>query len=144
MVDLLDWTPRKDGKPRVLRKPRKAPPALEFPVACMVADTLRRFANAHWVWSHFPAGEQRTAATGARLQRMGLKKGWSDYLLISPIGRLHCLEMKRRGERMTPEQQAFAHDMERAEVPHRVAQSYDEAIKILQSWGVLDDRIRPQ
>jgi hypothetical protein len=38
---------------------------------------------------------------------MGLQRGWPDFLLIAPGGRLHALEIKRRGEAMTEEQEDF-------------------------------------
>ncbi len=39
---------------------------------------------------------------------MGVQRGWSDFLFTGPGGYLHALELKRQGETMTEEQEAFA------------------------------------
>ncbi len=54
------------------------------------------------------ASAKRDPRTAAELKAIGVQKGWPDILLIAPGGRLHALELKRRGEDMTMEQQAFA------------------------------------
>src|SRR4249919_1526596 len=91
------------------RKARKLPAALEFEVHCMVADLLanKRCLVPGWLWWHTPNGEARTPATAGRLKRMGVKPGVSDFLLLSPDGMLHALELKRRGEKPSDEQRAF-------------------------------------
>jgi hypothetical protein len=40
-----------------------------------------------WQWTHLPFGEKRSAVTGARLKRMGTKRGWPDFILLSPAAR---------------------------------------------------------
>jgi hypothetical protein len=130
------------GKRQKGERPR---PALEFRTACAFADTLDRCADPAWLWTHFPAGELRSAATGARLKRQGLKPGWPDYLFISPGGRLHCLELKRRGSKLSDAQEAFgAWCSHRPSVRWCVAYSYDEAIATVTAWGVLRREVQPQ
>ena len=117
----------------------------EFRVACAFSDTLRRFGRADWKFSAFPAGEHRAAITGERLRRMGLAKGWPDYLFISPQGQLHCLELKRRrGGQLTTEQAEFRDWCAAHGVPWCVAYSYDDAIAAVTAWGVLKREVRPQ
>lgn len=65
----------------------------EFRLSCVVADYLAVALPRDALWTHFPAGEARTAITGARLKRMGLKPGWPDYLVVSN-GRLIGIELK--------------------------------------------------
>ena len=125
-------------------KPETPPAAPEFATCCALADALRIGASPDWLWMHYPAGEARTAITGARLKRMGTKAGIADYLLCSPDGRLHALEMKRRGGRLSLAQEDFANWCHEHGVPHVVARSFDEAIATLTAWGVLGKRIRPQ
>jgi hypothetical protein len=61
-----------------------------------IADLLRWQAHHKgWWWSHVGSGEYRTEKTGALLKRMGLCPGMLDFLLISPTGRHHWLELKR-------------------------------------------------
>jgi hypothetical protein len=35
-----------------------------------------------WLYTHFPAGEYRPKRTGAKLKRMGLKRGVPDFLIF--------------------------------------------------------------
>ncbi len=65
---------------------------------------------------------------------MGLRKGWPDIQLVSPAGVYHGLELKRRGEDLTLEQQDFQSWAIRNGVAHSVADSFDDALKILDFW----------
>lgn len=127
-------------------KPEAPPVASEFRLACAFADTLRRCARKDWMWTHIGHGELREAATGARLARMGLKPGWPDYILISPGGVAHFLELKRkaRGSNLTDAQEKFRDWCLAHSVPHAVARTYDEAIAIVTNWDVLRIEVRPQ
>lgn len=116
-------------------------PPVERRTHIAVADALRVGCVAGWLWSHFPAGEHRDEKTGALLKRMGLKKGWSDFLLISPEGIHHWLELKRGKSPLTDEQEAFRDAMAARDVPWAVARSFDEAVRQLTSWGALRLRV---
>lgn len=122
-------------------KPRKVakalPPPLEFRTTIAVADALRIGCVPGWLWTHFPAGEHRNAKTGARLKRMGLKRGWSDFLLVDPGGVHHWLELKRGKADLSDDQEAFALAMEARGVPWALARSFDEAVRQLTAWGAL-------
>jgi hypothetical protein len=131
---------------------RKPPPAPEFAVHCMVADTLRRWASPGWVWFHPPNGGERPAfvnrhgkrisVEGGRLQRMGARPGVSDFLLVAPAGgRLHALELKRRGDRPDEAQTAFLEAVRAAGGISAWTDSYQGAIEILKGWGALRTRI---
>lgn len=124
------------------RRVKKAPPPHERPVHIAIADALRWNAAPGWLWGHYPSGELRTRQTGALLQRMGVKPGWSDFLLVSPIGaRLHALELKRRGNKPTEEQKAFLAAVQAAGGEAAWCDSFDDAVTILKGWGALSDRI---
>jgi hypothetical protein len=129
-----------DGK---RARPRKAPAGSpkESRLQTDVADILKAHARMEWRWSHFPAGERRDVRTGARLKRMGLQKGWPDFQLVSPRGLFHALELKRAGEDLTEEQQDFQVWCCRFGVPHSVAYSLNDALAVLDAWGVLRVRI---
>jgi hypothetical protein len=122
------------GKPR---RVRKAPPPLEFRSHCVVADYLGYLISPGWLWTHFPSGENRTEATGARLKRMGLQKGWPDFILISPTGIFHALELKRPGGTLTPEQKDFRLHCIAHGWPYSLAYSVDEAKAVLNAWGAI-------
>ena len=119
-------------------------PPLERSLHIAIADALRVGAADGWLWTHFPAGELRTEKTGALLKRMGTQTGWSDFLLVSPRGRFHALEIKRRGHKPTAEQQAFLTAVERSGGGAAWVDGFDDAIAILRGWGALSTRIQPQ
>jgi hypothetical protein len=124
------------GKPRI--PPARKPPApKEITLQMSVAYLLRRLCRPEWRWTHFPAGELRDEATAKKLRAMGLQRGWPDILLIDPIGRLHALELKRRGETLSHEQEAFRAWCCDHGVPHAVADDLRGATEILTSWGAL-------
>src|SRR3954464_8578713 len=126
-------------------KPIRPPKALEFETACAFADTLRRFARDDWIWTHFPAGELRSKATGARLKRMGLRAGVADYLFISPAtGQAYFLELKRGNGPLSEAQAEFRDWCHAHRVPWHCARSYDDAIATVTAWGVLRLEGRPQ
>lgn len=110
----------------------------EFRLACVVSDALRFGASPDVVWSHFPAGEKRSAITGARLQRMGLSRGWPDYIFIVPGGRVAFLELKRTGGKLSPEQMSFRDRVLALGCRHAVADTGQRAIEILRSWGIVE------
>jgi hypothetical protein len=69
---------------------------------------------------------------------MGLKPGMADFLFVGPGGRLCFLEVKRaRGGRLSPAQKEFRGEMEARGVPCEAVHGFDQAVEVLQSWGVL-------
>jgi hypothetical protein len=123
-------------------KRRRKIPVSEFSIHCMIADALDRFADKEWVWTHFPAGEARSAVTGARLKRMGLKPGWPDFQFIDINGRIFFLELKGDSY-LSEDQQRFFHAMRERKVECRVARSFDDAIAVLGRWGVVPVSMPP-
>lgn len=122
-------------------RPRKAevPRLKELHLA--VADLLRRFARPEWLWSHFPAGEHRDVRTAGKLKAMGLKRAWPDFILFDQTGHMHALELKREGETLTDDQEAFQAWCIARGVPHSVTTSIDEALAVLTAWGALRVKI---
>lgn len=119
------------------RRVSRPPPAPEFNTHCAVADVLRRWANPEWRWTHIASGEYRSKATAARLQRMGVVAGYPDFMLIGPGGQVHFIELKRARAPLTTAQKDFAEWCARNRVPHAVARSFDEALRILKVWGAV-------
>ncbi len=68
---------------------------------------------------------------------MGLQKGWPDFLLIAPGGRLHALELKRGGKTMTEEQEDFEVWCREQGVPFACTDNLREALATFSEWGVL-------
>ena len=122
---------------------RKAPVIRpkESALHCAVAKVLHEHALPTWRWSHFPSGEKRDIIAGARLKRMGLQRGWPDMILVGPDGRFYALELKRQGETLTDEQEAFQLWCIGHGVPHVVAFTIDEVLTTFDQWGCLRIRI---
>jgi hypothetical protein len=115
-----------------------APPGpSEFLLHVAIADLLRRWALPDVEWTHFPAGELRTAATAGRLARMGTRAGYPDFQIFHVDGRVMFLEVKRPGGRLSPDQQRIANHMRKAGHAFEVVDSTEAAIAVLVSWGVV-------
>jgi hypothetical protein len=97
-----------------------------------------------WQSTHIASGELRDIRTASKLKTMGLKRGWPDLILISPAGIFHGLELKRAGETLTPDQEAFQLWAIRYSIPYCVAHSIDEALRALDHWGALRIKINSQ
>lgn len=139
------------------KRVRKPPPALEFGFTASVADLLRWQGAPGRQWTHMPSGENRDHAiskagkryspTGARLKRMGVQKGWPDFILLAPFDEevspfirkaVHFLELKRgsRGS-LSDEQKAFRNWCFSNFYPWALAKTFEEAEKQLKAWGAL-------
>jgi VRR-NUC domain-containing protein len=127
---------------RVRPRKVKIPAPKELDLHMAVADVLRRFAKPAWRWSHFPSGELRDKRTAAKLKAMGVQRGWPDFVLFDPAGRLHALELKREGETLSEDQEAFQEWAIARGVPHSVVRTSDEALDVLGAWGALRIKIR--
>lgn len=123
------------------RKAKKPPPAKEFAIHCMVADTLRIACSPGWIWWHTPNGELRNRSTAGRLKRMGVKPGITDILLLSPQGQLHALELKAKGDRPSTEQFSFMGVVCLSGGRAQWADSFEAAIRILKDWGAVRVRL---
>ena len=108
----------------------------EFKLACTVAGYLAAAAPDLMV-THFPAGEARTAITGARLQRMGLKPGWPDYIAVLPGGRMLGLELKADKGRLSKAQEGVQEAFATLGAAYHVIRSLDDLRAVLALHGVL-------
>jgi hypothetical protein len=98
---------------------------------------LDRWASPGWRFTHFPSGELRNKITAARLKRMGLKPGWPDFILLSPAALAHFLELKRRGRKLSDDQDDFADWCAAHGYPFEWTDNFDKALAILKHWGAL-------
>jgi hypothetical protein len=89
-------------------RPRRASPVrpLEVVLHMAVAKILRDHCRPDSQWTHIAHGEARDIRTAAKLKQMGVRRGWPDFVLVPPTGQLHCLELKRTGEKLS-DQKAF-------------------------------------
>lgn len=119
----------------MIAPPRRRQP--ERQLQCAVIQYLQWRSPSDVWFSHYPGGGRRSRVTGAILKGMGAKAGVPDLLVVSH-GRLFGLELKNgtRGK-LSPAQVATHAEMRRAGAVIGTAGTIDEAIGMLQSWGIL-------
>ncbi|MGI0012168.1 MAG: hypothetical protein ACREBU_01805 [Nitrososphaera sp.] len=114
------------------------PAPKESVLQAQTAGLLREHCLPSWKWTHFPAGEARSAITGARLKRFGLNRGWPDFILLSPEPvRIHFLELKRLNAPFTGTQREFAAWCGSNAVPYETARTVGQVLSALGKWGCL-------
>lgn len=124
---------RRTRQPKALKLPAPKEHVLHFSVRKLLDDFLRP----DWIYTHPPMGELRDPITAAKVKRMGAKPGWADFILVAPGGRMHALELKRAGGRLSEHQQQFRDDCMRLGVPHAVVFDTQAALETLSAWGAL-------
>ena len=88
-------------------------------------------------WSTPNEGTDRAnPARLAKLKRMGLRPGVADLVFIKD-GRAYFLEMKKPGGNQSDNQIDFQLDCAIVKAQYAVTWSFEEAVKILQSWGII-------
>lgn len=96
--------------------------------------------NPDVIWHSIPNEGKRSVVGGAELKAMGLRSGVADLIFI--VDRIaHYLELKAPGTNLdkarSENQIAFGNDCRACGVSYAVANNIDDAIQILNSWGVL-------
>jgi len=111
-----------------------------------VAGVLRDHLLPDWRATHFPAGTLgkgglHAVITGRRLKRFGLRRGWPDLQLVSPLAIFHGLELKRLGEDLTEDQKEFRFWAVSNNIPYAVAWTFTQALSVFEEWGCLRIKI---
>lgn len=119
----------------------KAPKPKEHVLHFAVAKLLRDHALPTWQWTHIASGELRDIRTATKLKNMGVRRGWPDFVLVPPTGQMHCLELKREGEKLTEDQEAFQTWCIAHNLPHSVCWTIDDVLAVLDLWGCLRIKI---
>ena len=110
----------------------------EFRLQCAVADHLRLSAAPGIYWFHPANGEARTARTGGRLKRMGVRPGVPDMVVVVN-GKTHGLELKASNGRQSDAQRVAESEWTAAGGVYAVAHGIDEALGLLKDWKALPD-----
>jgi len=126
-------------KPRLRKAPVVRPKEISLHMG--VAKVLRDHCLPEWQWTHIASGELRDIRTATKLKRMGVKRGWPDFVLVPPTGQMHCLELKRVGEKLTEDQEAFQAWCAWTRIPHAVCRTMNEALVVLDGWRCLRIRL---
>lgn len=76
------------------------------------------------------------AIAGAIMKGLGVRAGVSDIIAVHE-SKIFALELKAPGGRPTEAQLEFISDMERAGAFTCVAEGLDQALGVLEQWGLL-------
>ena len=104
-----------------------------------IVEMVQKFGAPDVVFFHVP-NAPRSAATGARLKRMGMRAGVSDLCFIKD-GKTRFLELKWGKGRTSAAQEVFLADAKRAGAECALARTPEYAASILHEWGIL--RLNP-
>jgi hypothetical protein len=115
----------------------------EFQVHVAIVDHLRHRARSDVVFFHPANGEHRHPRTAGKLKAMGVRPGTPDLAIVAD-GRIYFLEIKRHGGRTSPQQRQTMAALDRAGAVTAIAQGVDEALRILDSWRLLDEKTSVQ
>ena len=141
-----------DGQCRVVRRRLRLthPVTPEDDLHASVAEALDRLLVPPAEWTTFPAGSVPLPQQfGAKLSRLGLKRGWPDILVLHRT--LHGIELKRAGaglsktrlvrtrrgglRELAGQQDVFPR-LEGAGMRIAVCRSVPEVLAALRGWGV--------
>lgn len=121
---------------------RRASP--EYVLTVAVAKALRAHLDIRGVkWTHFPAGEKRTGATGAKLKRMGMQPGWPDFQIIGHGGQYIGIELKAGKGGLNPNQKALHPELKRCGAKVHECRSISEVLDVLEGEGLMDLPVTP-
>jgi hypothetical protein len=114
----------------------RRPSPKEYALHCAIADLVTRWIMPGWMFTHLPMGEKRDKATAGRLQRMGVKPGWPDFIFVGSH-RIFFLELKRRGCDQSDEQANVAWHLMRCGHTYLCTDNLDDAIGALRDLGIV-------
>jgi VRR-NUC domain len=120
-------------------RPRKEriPAPKEIALHMCVAKLLKDHCLPEWEWGHIPNGEQRDIRAASKLKAMGVRKGWPDFIFITPYGSVMFLELKREGGSLSGEQDEFRLRCIKRRIPFVVASTIDQVLTTFEEWGCL-------
>lgn len=140
--DLLTWQDRKRSR-RGYIELLGVPSEQEWHIQLVREIRELRLLSSGWSFTHFPAGGERTAKSGAIMKAMGLERGWPDLIFLRPptpelsVGLPHGLELKRLGETTSDDQDRIAARFQSFGWPYAVADNIGTAVDVLRDWGAL-------
>jgi hypothetical protein len=113
--------------------------ATELQIHIGAVYALRQRIKPDWQYFHPANGEVRDPRQGAKLKAMGVVPGTPDLVMLSPEGRPHFMEFKRATGAVSAPQQEFMLWAIRANVPHSVVRSVEQALSVFEFWGAVRD-----
>lgn len=113
---------------------RVSRPEEQIQAAVVLHLTIRAVSGV--VWWHTPNGGSRTVAEAGKFKALGVKAGVPDLLAVR-AGRLFALELKAQGGRLSEGQTDMLKQLTDAGVQTAVAVGLDDALAVLERWGLL-------
>jgi hypothetical protein len=127
-------------KRRGKRPYNSKPEPSEMQIQVAIIQRLKLQGRAGVIWWHCPNGELRDKRHAAKLKAMGTLPGVADLQFVFPYAAPNLfLELKARGRKLTDDQQHFAKLMRANGHHYECADNVDDAIKILERYGVVDN-----
>jgi hypothetical protein len=104
-----------------------------------VCQHLHQRGAASLIWWHTPNGGRRSPVEAAIFAGLGVCPGVADLILLHD-GRAFALELKTERGRPTAAQMQFISDFRAAGGEASIAGGLDQALRILETWGLLRGR----
>jgi hypothetical protein len=104
-----------------------------------VCEHLRQRGARGIVWWHTPNGGRRSRVEAAIFSGLGVRPGVSDIILLHS-GQAYALELKSEQGRPTAAQMNFITEFRAAGGEGEIANGLDEALRTLETWGLLCGR----
>jgi hypothetical protein len=104
-----------------------------------VCHHLRQRGARGLLWFHVPNGGQRKPVEAAIFSGLGVRPGVADLILLHD-GRAFALELKAERGRPTAAQMNFISEFRAAGGEASIANGLDEAMRLLEAWGLLRGR----
>jgi hypothetical protein len=103
---------------------------------------LRKIIKDDWRFLHPPNEEVQNSRTVSKQLAFGMLPGVPDIIAFSPEGKVHFMEFKREDGALDDAQQDFQLWAIRANLPHSVVRSVDEAMRVFRFLGAIRKRLR--
>lgn len=112
------------------------PEPSELQIHIAVVQHLKYRARKGVCFFHAANGERREARDAAKLKAMGVTPGIPDLMIVAD-GKTYGLELKTSRGRLSPAQKGMLDVLNAAGAYTAVAYGIDQALAILQAWGLL-------
>jgi hypothetical protein len=119
----------------------------EDPLCFAICDMLNLALPENVLWTHHPnnfmpinhkapAEVRRLRIHSARMDRMGLRKGWPDYDFIHPATHImHMIEVKTAIGQLSKEQRTIRNQCQSNGHPWALCRSVEQVWQQLHDWG---------
>lgn len=105
-----------------------------------IVSYLKLAAHKNAIWFAVPNDGKRSRAAGKRAKEMGMLPGVADLCFLVRGGYAAFMELKVGKNKQSPAQVAFEALCDANGTPYALVTSFDQAVAILKSWGVVRGR----